>query len=507
MAQLTRREWHRLAFGGVAAAVAGVLPGPTRRAAAAESRFGGVLIGIQSYSFRDMTLDEGIAAMQQLGVTSCELWELHVEPRELRRPENRERLRRWRTTVPLDYFAEIGARLEDAGIGLSAYNLSFQDHFSDAEIARGFEMAAALGAPAITASAQLSTVPRIARYAERFGMPVAMHNHSRVDPNEFSGPDDFARAIRLDGAAPIAVNLDIGHLVAANHDPIAYLRANHERVVTIHLKDRKRDQGPNTPWGEGDTPIRETLLLLRDEGWDIPANIEYEYAGGDTLAELRRCLDYCKDVLGAAPVAGQAAGGGWQPLFDGTSTAAWRGYKQDAMPDGWQVVDGALARVGPAGDIVTADEFESFELRFEWQVEAGGNSGIFFGVSEEIDGPVWFSGPEYQILHNAGHRDGEAPITSAGSNYGVHPPALDATLPAGEWNRSRLIVDRGRVEHWMNGTHLLTYELESADWQARVAASKFADLPRYGRVRRGHIAIQDHGDPVRFRNIRIRESE
>ena len=344
MTQLTRREWHRLTFGGVVAAAAGVLPGPLRRAAAAESRFGGVLIGLQSYSFRDMTLDEGIDAMQQLGVTSCELWELHVEPRELRRPENRERLRRWRTTVPLDYFAEIGARLADAGIDLSAYNLSFKDHFSDAEIARGFEMATALGAPAITASAQMSTVPRIARYAERFGMPVAMHNHSRLDPNEFATPDDFARAIRLGGSAPIAVNLDIGHMVAANHDPLAYLRANHERIVTVHLKDRRRDQGPNTPWGEGDTPIRETLLLLRDEGWDIPANIEYEYAGGDTLVELRRCLDYCTEVLGAD---------GWRPLFDGTSTAAWRGYKQDALPDGWQVVDGALARVGPAGDIVT----------------------------------------------------------------------------------------------------------------------------------------------------------
>ena len=498
MTQLTRREWHRLTFGGVVAAAAGVLPGPLRRAAAAESRFGGVLIGLQSYSFRDMTLDEGIDAMQQLGVTSCELWELHVEPRELRRPENRERLRRWRTTVPLDYFAEIGARLADAGIDLSAYNLSFKDHFSDAEIARGFEMATALGAPAITASAQMSTVPRIARYAERFGMPVAMHNHSRLDPNEFATPDDFARAIRLGGSAPIAVNLDIGHMVAANHDPLAYLRANHERIVTVHLKDRRRDQGPNTPWGEGDTPIRETLLLLRDEGWDIPANIEYEYAGGETLVELRRCLDYCTEVLGAD---------GWRPLFDGTSTAAWRGYKQDALPDGWQVVDGALARVGPAGDIVTVDEFERFELRFEWQVEEGGNSGVFFGVSEQIDGPVWFSGPEYQILHNAGHRDGEAPITSAGSNYAVHPPAADVTRPPGEWNRSRLIVDRGRVEHWMNGTHLLTYDLDSADWQARVAASKFADVPSYGRVRRGRIAIQDHGDPVRFRSIRIRELE
>lgn len=300
MAQITRREWYRLALGGVAAAAAGVLPGTAGRSAAAqadESRFAGVLIGLQSYSFRDRTLDDGIAAMQEIGITSCELWEGHVEPAELRHPENRERLRRWRTTIPLDWFEDIRYRFEDAGIGINAYNLSFQDHFSDAEIHRGFEMAETLGAPAITASAHMNTVPRIARYADRYGMPVAMHNHSRVDPNTFSSPDDFARAIAMGGRAPIAVNLDIGHMVAANHDPLAYLKANHQRIVTLHLKDRRRDQGPHTPWGEGDTPIRETLLLLRDEGWDIPANIEYEYPGGDTVNEIRRCLDFCRNVL------------------------------------------------------------------------------------------------------------------------------------------------------------------------------------------------------------------
>lgn len=204
---------------------------------------------------------------------------------------------------------------------------------------------------------------------------------------------------------------------------------------------------------------------------------------------------------------GPTAQGEWRALFDGGSTAAWRGYKQETLPDGWQVVDGALARVGPAGDIITVEQFENFELSFEWQVEEGGNSGVFFGVTEEVDGPVWHSGPEFQLLHNAGHRDGQAPITSAGSNYAVHPPAADVTRPVGAWNTSRLVVNRGRVEHWMNGMHLLTYELDSPDWQARVEASKFAELPRYGRVRRGHIAIQDHGDPIRFRNIRIREIE
>ena len=193
----------------------------------------------------------------------------------------------------------------------------------------------------------------------------------------------------------------------------------------------------------------------------------------------------------------------WKPLLDEQVVSTWRGYQRESMPDGWQMVDGALARIGDAGDIITTDQFENFELRFDWKVEHGGNSGVFFGVSE--DGAVaWHSGPEYQLLHNAGHPDGKAPITAAGSNYAVHPPIADMTRPVGEWNRSRLRVNREHVEHWMNGMYLLSYQIGDTEWQRRVTDSKFSELPLYGQSRRGHIAIQDHGDQVWFRNMRIR---
>ena len=193
----------------------------------------------------------------------------------------------------------------------------------------------------------------------------------------------------------------------------------------------------------------------------------------------------------------------WKALLDEQLVGTWRGYQRESMPDGWQMVDGTLARVGDAGDIITTDQFENFELRFDWKVEHGGNSGIFFGVGE--DGAVaWHSGPEYQLLHNAGHPDGQAAITAAGSNYAVHPPFEDMTNPVGEWNRSRLRVNRGHVEHWMNGMYLLSYDIGDDEWQRRVTDSKFSELPLYGQNRRGHIAIQDHGDPVWFRNMKIR---
>ena len=193
----------------------------------------------------------------------------------------------------------------------------------------------------------------------------------------------------------------------------------------------------------------------------------------------------------------------WRLLLEGGSMDSWRGYQSNTAPEGWQVVDGVLARVGAGGDIITVDKFTNFELLFEWKLEEGGNSGIFFGVTEE--GAVsWHSGPEFQVLHNEGHPDGNSPITSAGSNFAVHPPTADVTRPIGQWNEARLIVNDGHVEHWMNGKHLLSYELGSADWHSRVTASKFVALPLYGKSLTGHIAIQDHGDPVWFRNMKIR---
>lgn len=196
---------------------------------------------------------------------------------------------------------------------------------------------------------------------------------------------------------------------------------------------------------------------------------------------------------------------GWRPLFDGRTTAGWHAFGGGAPGAGWQVVDGALTRTGQAGDIVTDEEFASFELELEWKIGPAGNSGVFFHVVEDSTlRYVWQTGPEMQVLDNAGHADGRQPNTSAGSNFALYAPARDVTRPVGAWNAARLVVRGNRVEHWLNGEKLLEYELGSPEWRQRVAASKFAQMPRYARARRGHIALQDHGDPVAFRNIRIR---
>jgi len=273
---LTRRE-----FGGVAAI----------GLAAAFRQPSTVTIGVQSYSFRDRSLDEAIAGMQKLGLRSCELWQAHVEPRGIAREE----LRKWRETVPLDVFHRVREQLAKASIVLSAYNISIQDSFSDAEIERAFDMTTALGAPLITSSSNIATVARIAPVAEHRKMLVGMHNHSRVDPNEFATARSLADALQKNRY--IATNLDIGHFTATNEDAVAFLKQHHDRIVTLHLKDRKRDQGPNLEFGAGDSPVAEVLKLVSANRWPIPMNIEYEYKGGDSVDEVGKCLAYCRRVL------------------------------------------------------------------------------------------------------------------------------------------------------------------------------------------------------------------
>jgi hypothetical protein len=152
---------------------------------------------------------------------------------------------------------------------------------------------------------------------------------------------------------------------------------------------------------------------------------------------------------------------------------------------------------------VTDEQFTDFELSLEWMVEPGGNSGVFFHVTEDHD-HVWETGPEMQVLDNALHRDGQDPLTSAGADYALHAPAWDTTRAPGRWNHARLLVAGPHVEHWLNGEQLLEYELWSDDWKARVARSKFASMPDYGMRTTGHIALQDHGDRVAYRNIMLR---
>jgi hypothetical protein len=196
---------------------------------------------------------------------------------------------------------------------------------------------------------------------------------------------------------------------------------------------------------------------------------------------------------------------GWRLLFDGHSTAGWRNFKSAGIDPRWQAADGALTvTAAGGGDIITTDQFENFELQFEWRIAPAGNSGVFFNVVEGDHDTIWRTGPEMQILDDARHSDGALPSHRAGANYDLHSARVPAARPVGEFNHVRLIVNRGHVQQWLNGELVVEYDLWTPEWEALVAASKFADMPDYGRAHSGHIALQDHGDRVWFRNIKIK---
>lgn len=199
---------------------------------------------------------------------------------------------------------------------------------------------------------------------------------------------------------------------------------------------------------------------------------------------------------------------GFRLLFDGSTFLGWHGYGGSEITDRWLVRDRALA-INPAGDkrsdLVTDGVFENFELRIGWSISTGGNSGIMFNVAEtpQFKKP-WHTGPEVQILDDENHKDSNDGHRT-GDLYDLLVRKVAMSNPAGEWNESRLLVDDGLVRHWLNGSVTFAVQMWSPEWDKLVAQSKYKSMPGFGTYRQGHIVLQDHGDVVRFRNIRIRE--
>jgi hypothetical protein len=203
-----------------------------------------------------------------------------------------------------------------------------------------------------------------------------------------------------------------------------------------------------------------------------------------------------------------AASGEWEILFDGSGLESWRGFRRDDVPAAWSVQDGMLAFTpidddGQRGDIMTRDVYGDFELELEWRIAEGGNSGIMYRVTED-ERATWLSGLEMQVLDDARHSDGRIPSHRAGALYDLVVPPEGITEPVGEWNDARIEVRNNRIRHWLNGHLTADVEIGSDDWNARLAASKFADVPSFAAASEGHIALQDHGDPVWYRDIRVR---
>jgi len=202
---------------------------------------------------------------------------------------------------------------------------------------------------------------------------------------------------------------------------------------------------------------------------------------------------------------------GWQLLFDGKSMDQWRLFNRDTLA-GWAVNNGEMQALGEAGiegagsDLVSKETFANFELSVDWKISVAGNSGILFNVVEGDDfHAVYESGPEYQLIDDEGFPAVLEDWQKTGANYAMHPAPTAKTVPVGEFNTSKIKVQDGHVEHWLNGDKLLEYDLWTEEWEELVAKGKWKDFPNYGRAKSGHLSLQDHGNQTRFRNIKIRK--
>lgn len=299
MKTLTRRDFTRIALASIPAAAA---------LAAPDSKIDGVQIGVISYSFRDLPPAQIIPSMLKIGLSEVELMSNHAEALAgAPATTDQQALREWRAAARPDRFTPVRKMFTDAGIDLRILCYNMGVNIADDEIDYAFRMARALGAKAISSSSTVTVAKRVAPIADRYKLPWGAHGHDTIkDPEQFATPEVFSKVMAL--GKYMWVNLDIGHFTAAGFDAVAYIKENHARITNLHLKDRKKShvgqqtpiQNNNYPWGEGETPIKEVLQLLRKEKYDIPANIEYEYnarATADTVTEVARCFEYAKKAL------------------------------------------------------------------------------------------------------------------------------------------------------------------------------------------------------------------
>jgi sugar phosphate isomerase/epimerase len=300
---MRRRDFMKLAAG---AAFPLRLPFGVR----IDSVVNGVRLGTITYSFRDLPRSPGapdavdvmIKALTECGIGEIELFSPHIEPalpggRGAEAQRSREQLRQWRLSTPAQHFKDVRKRFDDAGITLFAYTVNFRNDYTDEELDKSFEQAKALGVSIIAASTQLSVARRLVAFAERYKIYVAVHGHSNIqDPDEFATPESFAKALAM--SKYFKINLDIGHFTAANFDAVQFIRENHDHITHLHVKDRKKNQGQNVPWGEGDTPIKQVLTLLKEKKYPIRAFVEYEHRGtGTSVEEVKKCMAYMRQAL------------------------------------------------------------------------------------------------------------------------------------------------------------------------------------------------------------------
>ena len=356
------------------------------------------------------------------------------------------------------------------------------------------------------------------------GIPLGYHNHM----NAIGERPDEVRWV-MDAADPryVKLELDIAHYQQGGGDPVKAVRDYRDQLLFLHIKDVESkvpvpggtgEDARNYRFvelGRGKVDLKGVFKALDDikfQGWAVVELDRVPDKAGTPKESGAICKRYLEG-LGFSVGQARSHDSGWVPLFDGRSLTGWRGYrKPDAAATRWKI-ENSMLTVDAAGgkdtrgalDLITTDTYETFELAWEWKIAEGGNSGVKYFVLEDRDAAI---GHEYQIIDDERHSDAKiGPHRQTAAFYDVLPAADRQVRPAGEFNDSRIVVGRTRVEHWLNGKQVLSYELASAPLRSAIERSKFKGIERFGKPQKGHILLQDHGDRVWYRNIRIRRTD
>ncbi len=282
MSTFSRRDFTKITLGGLGGAALET-GGAFAARRAASSVAAGVQIGVQSYSFRDRPLEKALEAIVDIGISSVELWQGHAEPLKT----SDDDLKSWRE------------KFRQAGVKIGAYNISPRNDWTDEQIDRGFQAATLLGARIITSSVSKAIVPRLDRACQKHRIWLGLHNHwfHHSRPDQFEGPEDFLEALK--NSSPwMSINLDVGHFSAAGYEPVKFIEEHHDRMVSLHLKDRGNDPDhTGRPFGQGATPLVEVMHLLKKINFKHAANIEWEVKDADPVQGVTDALAYLKKAL------------------------------------------------------------------------------------------------------------------------------------------------------------------------------------------------------------------
>lgn len=305
---LTRREFHKLALSApCAAALGGIVQSRNARAAARiDSNIHGVQFGLQPFCYHDLPMSIEnrpilIQRMIQNGLGVVELHAVWVEPRfagpGIAAAEARNKIREWRLSTGPDYYKKVKQEFDDAGISIFTYYVNLNDTYTNEEIDATFEGAKALGAKGVIGSYGLAVAKRLAPFPGKHGMFAGLHNHDNLsDPDAFSTEESIVKGLSF--SPDFKATLDVRHFTAANQDCLGFMERHHDRMSSVHLGDRRRNNGRSTPFGQGDAPIIPLLCMIRDNRWPIVALLEFEH--GTLLSgvqEVQICFDYCKRAL------------------------------------------------------------------------------------------------------------------------------------------------------------------------------------------------------------------